>query len=146
MTEFHITPYRGDHFSGVKALWQEAFPDDPPWNAAEIAIPAKIVVQPDLFVVALKGDQVIGSVMAGYDGHRGWISRIAVLSSCARQGIGTALMHEAEARLLSIGCRKINLQVRSTNAAVVAFYERLGYAIEERTSMAKRVFDLPPRS
>ena len=139
MSYFHITPYRSDHFSGVKALWQEAFPDDPPWNAAETTIPAKIAAQPDLFLVALKEDQVIGSVMAGYDGHRGWISRIAVLKSYARQGVGTTLMHAAEARLLAIGCRKINLQIRATNTAVVAFYQRLGYSIEERISMAKRL-------
>ena len=71
------------------------------------------------------------------------MSRIAVLESCARQGIGTALLHEAEARLLSIGCRKINLQVRATNAAVVGFYQRLGYAIEERISIAKRLLAHP---
>jgi hypothetical protein len=73
MTDFQIAPYCSERFEGVKSLWQEAFPDDPPWNAAEIAIPAKLAVQPDLFFVALDGDQVVGSIMAGYDGHRGWL-------------------------------------------------------------------------
>jgi ribosomal protein S18 acetylase RimI-like enzyme len=136
MSDFHITPYRSNHFFGVKALWQEAFPDDLPWNAAEIVIHAKVAFQPDLFLVPTKDDKVI-------DCHRGWISRIAVLNSCSRQGIGTALMHGAEARLLSMGCRKINLQVRATNAAVVAFYQKLGYSIEERISIAKRLLAHP---
>jgi ribosomal protein S18 acetylase RimI-like enzyme len=143
---FHIAPYRSDRFEGVKTLWQEAFPDDPPWNKAEVAIPAKLAVQPELFLLALDGDLVIGSVMAGYDGHRGWLYAVAVLRSRRRQGVGAALVLAAEDRLRSMGCSKINLQVRATNAIVIAFYERLGYVIEERTSMGKRVAGLTQSS
>jgi ribosomal protein S18 acetylase RimI-like enzyme len=143
---FHIAPYRSDRFEGVKTLWQESFPDDPPWNKAEVAIPAKLAVQPELFLLALDGDLVIGSVMAGYDGHRGWLYAVAVLRSRRRQGVGAALVRAAEDRLRSMGCSKINLQVRATNAIVIAFYERLGYVIEERTSMGKRVAGLTQSS
>jgi ribosomal protein S18 acetylase RimI-like enzyme len=139
--EFHIESYTPDRFDGVKVLWQEAFPDDPPWNKAEVAVPAKLAVQPELFLVALNGDQVAGSIMAGYDGHRGWLYAVAVLNSRRRQGVGTALVRSAEERLRSMGCRKINLQVRVSNAAVVGFYSRLGYEIEPRTSMGKRIID-----
>jgi ribosomal protein S18 acetylase RimI-like enzyme len=139
MAQFNVAPYSSEHFEGVKALWQQAFPDDPPWNAAEIAIPAKLAVQPELFLVAVDGDLVVGSIMAGYDGHRGWLYAVAVLNDRCRQGVGTALVRAAEARLRSMGCGKINLQVRSTNANAVAFYRRLGYLIEERTSMGKRL-------
>lgn len=139
MAEFHIAAYSSGHFEGVKTLWQEAFPDDPPWNKAEVAIPAKLAVQPELFLVALDGNQVIGSIMAGYDGHRGWLYTVAVLNSRRCLGVGTALVRAAEGRLRSMGCSKINLQVRATNAAVVEFYKRLGYMIEERTSMGKRL-------
>jgi GNAT superfamily N-acetyltransferase len=92
MTDFQIAPYCSERFEGVKSLWQEAFPDDPPWNAAEIAIPAKLAVQPDLFFVALDGDQVVRSIMAGYDGHRGWLYALAVLNSHRRRGVGAALV------------------------------------------------------
>jgi ribosomal protein S18 acetylase RimI-like enzyme len=139
MAEFNVAPYSSEHFEGVKALWQQAFPDDPPWNAAEVAIPAKLAVQPELFLVALDGDLVVGSIIAGYDGHRGWLYAVAVLNCRCRQGVGTALVRAAEAGLRSMGCGKINLQVRSTNANAVAFYRRLGYLIEERTSMGKRL-------
>ena len=137
--EFQIAPYRSEHLEGVKALWQEAFPDDPLWNTAEISIPAKLAVQPDLFLVALDGEHVVGSIMAGYDGHRGWLYAVAVLHSRQRRGVGAALVHGAEERLRSMGCGKINLQVRASNIAVVEFYKRLGYVIEERISMGKRI-------
>jgi ribosomal protein S18 acetylase RimI-like enzyme len=139
MTGVTIEPYRAGHFADVSALWREAFPDDPPWNAAEVAIPAKLAVQPELFLVALDGTRAIGSIMAGYDGHRGWLYAAAVRASHRRRGIGAALVRAAEARLQALGCRKINLQVRATNHAVAAFYEHLGYAVEQRISLGKRL-------
>jgi ribosomal protein S18 acetylase RimI-like enzyme len=139
MMELHVECYSPKYFQGVEFLWQEAFPDDPPWNKAEVAIPAKLAVQPELFLVALAGDQVIGSIMAGYDGHRGWLYALAVLNSHRRLGVGTALVRAAEERLRSMGCGKINLQVRTSNAAVIEFYRRLGYDVEERMSLGKHL-------
>lgn len=144
-----IVTYQPSHFDGIRVLWHEAFPNDPPWNAAEIAIPAKLKVQPELFLVAIDQDLVdqnlvdqdlvVGSIMAGYDGHRGWLYAAAVLQSHRRQGIGTALVRAAETLLSAMGCTKINLQVRASNTAVTAFYNSLGYEIEERVSMGKRL-------
>lgn len=134
-----ITTYTDDRFDGVRTLWEGAFPNDPIWNRAAVAIPAKQSVQPELLLVALQGDQVIGSVMAGYDGHRGWLYAVAVLDAFQRRGIGRQLVQEAERRLAALGCGKINLQVRASNEAVIAFYRRLGYAVEERVSMGKRI-------
>ena len=134
-----IVTYENEHFDEVVSLWREAFPNDRPWNNAASTIPKKRAFQPDLFIVALDMGQVIGSVMAGYDGHRGWINRIAVLQSHRKRGIGNALMREAELRLHAMGCTKINLQVLASNAAVVEFYRRLGYSVEERISMSKRI-------
>lgn len=134
-----VTTYTEDCFDGVTALWEEAFPDDPPWNLAAVAIPAKLAVQPNLLLVALRGGQVVGSVMAGYDGHRGWLYAVAVLRAFQRRGVGRQLVGDAERRLGEIGCVKINLQVRTENQAVIAFYRRLGYVVEERVSMGKRI-------
>lgn len=134
-----IATFRPDHFSGVDALWREAFPDDPPWNAADMAIPAKLAVQAELFLVALDQERVVGSIMAGYDGHRGWLYAVAVLGSYCRTGVGAELVREAERRLQRLGCTKINLQVRSTNTGVIGFYQRLGYGTEDRVSMGKRI-------
>lgn len=139
-----ILPYAAAHFAGVDALWREVFPDDPPWNRAEHAIPAKLAVQPELFLVALDGEAVVGSVMGGYDGHRGWIYALAVKPSHRRRGIASALMHAIEQRLAAAGCGKLNLQVRASNSAVVAFYEALGFAVEPRVSMGKRLHGAGP--
>jgi ribosomal protein S18 acetylase RimI-like enzyme len=134
-----IIPYEDVHFSGVEVLWKEAFPHDAHWNAAAESIAEKRRFQPDLLLVAVEGPQVAGSVMAGYEGHRGWISRIAVLKSHRGRGIGAQLLAEAELRLAAMGCVKINLQVVESNADTVAFYERSGYRVEPRISMSKLI-------
>jgi ribosomal protein S18 acetylase RimI-like enzyme len=135
-----ISEYRDEHFAGVEALWQEAFPNDAAWNKASVAIPEKMRFQPDLMLVAHEGPLIVGSVMAGYEGHRGWISRIAVLKVHRRRRIGQTLLAEAERRPAALGCIKINLQVVETNSAVVRFYEEAGYEIEPRISMSRRLW------
>ena len=134
-----IAIYRDEHFAAVSALWQVVFPGDPPWNRAEIAIPEKLRLQPDLFFVALSQSRVVGTAMAGYDGHRGWLYAIAVDPAHRRTGVGSALLAMAETRLAHMGCSKINLQIRAGNEAVAGFYRAHGYAVEERVSMGKRL-------
>lgn len=134
-----IRRYRTSDFAGVGSLWEEAFPNDPPWNRAETAIPGKLAFQPDLLFVAVDGEDVIGSIMAGYDGHRGWLYSVAVRRACKRGGVGTALVRRAEQALQALGCEKVNLQVRATNEEIVHFYARLGYAVEDRISLGRRL-------
>jgi ribosomal protein S18 acetylase RimI-like enzyme len=138
-TEFDVVSYDDSHLEGVKQLWRDAPLDLRGWRAPEIAIPAKLVVQRELFLVAMHDDQVIGTTMAGYDGHRGWLYSVAVAFAYRREGVGSALIREAEERLLALGCFKINLQVVLANFSVVCFYRKLGYAIEERISMSKPI-------
>ena len=133
----NIVQYRSEHFGGVDALWKDAFPNDNAWNVAAVAIPEKTRFQPDLMLVALEDNDIVGSVMAGYDGHRGWISRIAVLRSHQKTGIGEALISAAEERLAALGCIKVNLQVVESNSVAVGFYQRAGYQVEKRISMSK---------
>jgi ribosomal protein S18 acetylase RimI-like enzyme len=97
----------------------------------------KLSIQRDLFFVATLDDRLVGTIMGGYDGHRGWIYSLAVCPEVRRRGIGTALMRHVERELAVRGCPKVNLQVLSSNAATVSFYERLGYSVEERVSMGK---------
>ena len=132
-----IRPYEAADFGGLDALWREAFPNDPPRNRAGVSVPAKLAMKDDLLLVAVDQGRVIGSIMAGYDGHRGWLYSVAVRQDAKRRGIGTALVEAAEAALRGLGCCKINLQVRSSNAAVIAFYKKLGFAIEEHISMGR---------
>lgn len=140
-----IRPFDSADRAALEALWARVFPDDPPRNAPAQAIDRKLRVQPELLLVACVsngrgGETLVGAVMAGWDGVRGWIYHLAVTPEERRQGIATRLVREAEARLRALGCPKVNLQVRASNAGVVAFYRRLGYAVEERISLG-RVLD-----
>ncbi len=139
-----IASYADSHFSGVEALWNEAFPDDNAWNAAKTSIPEKLKVHPELLLIAVERGAVVGSIMGGYDGHRGWIYRAAVLKSYRGQGIGKALVEEVEKRLAALGCIKVNLQVVASNASVAGFYRSLGYQVEERVSMGKHLPEQGP--
>ena len=132
-----IRPYVEKDEAAVARLWREVFPDAPSWNHPEMDIRRKLSVQRELFLVATLGSQIVGTAMAGYDGHRGWVHYVAVSPDRRRQGIGAALMGEVEQRLDRMGCPKLNLQVRASNEDVIAFYKKLGYAIEDRVSMAK---------
>jgi len=134
----NVVPYRPEHFAGVNALWEACFPDDPPRNRAEAAIPAKLALNDDLlFVAEGPNGEVRGTVMAGYDGHRGWLYAVAVDPALRRQGIGQALVEHACAELAARGCGKVNLQVREGNEAAAAFYERLGFEREPRISLGR---------
>jgi len=134
-----IRPYDEADEAAVAALWREVFPDAPAWNHPETDIQRKLAVQREAFLVAIRDAKLVGTAMGGYDGHRGWVYYVVVSPHHRRQGIGTALMRDVEARLAQIGCPKINLQVRATNDEVVCFYEKLGYRVEERISMGKRL-------
>ena len=133
-----IVAYRAGHFAGVKALWEACFPEDPPRNRAEAAIPAKLAQGDGLFFVAEGPDGAVqGTVMAGYDGHRGWLYSVAVDPRLRHRGIGRALVEQACAELAVRGCRKVNLQVRDGNEAAAAFYEELGFVREPRISFGR---------
>lgn len=123
--------------ASVINLWTTVFAYTAPHNNPATVIRHKLAVQPDLFFVALEDGVLVGTVMGGYDGHRGWVYSLAVAPDARRQGIGAALMHHLERELAARGCPKVNLQVLASNADTVAFYKKLGYAVEERVSMGK---------
>ncbi|AJK47477.1 GNAT family acetyltransferase [Burkholderia plantarii] len=127
----------------VLALWADAFPGysdaSVPHRDPRRSIEAKLATQPELFFVALRGERLTGTVMAGYDGHRGWLYSFAVARETRRLGIGRALMAHAEAALEALGCRKINLQVLPDNDEACRFYAALGYQVEQLVSFGKRL-------
>ena len=135
--EFTIRPYLAADEDDVVALWRSTFTGDPPWNEPHDVIARKRSVQADLFLVGILGERVVGTVLAGFDGVRGWVHHLAVLSEFRRNGYASLLMDRAEAGLLELGCPKLNLQVRGSNAEVVAFYESRGHRVEDVISLGK---------
>jgi ribosomal protein S18 acetylase RimI-like enzyme len=122
----------------VVALWQ-ACGLTRPWNDPHKDIARKLTEQPELFLVGTVGEALVATAMIGYDGHRGWVYYLAVAAEHRRQSHGRALMDEAERRLVAVGCPKINLLVRSSNAAVIDFYRSLGYTQDDSVSLGKRL-------
>ena len=137
MTPLQIRPYHGDDHSALVALYAIVFPDDPPWNAPERMIADKIAVQPQGLLVGIDADgQLIATVKAGYDGHRGWINSLAVHPDHRGQGFGQMMMDHALKLLEEMGAVKVNLQIRGGNTSLKAYYESLGFEEEHRISMA----------
>jgi ribosomal protein S18 acetylase RimI-like enzyme len=133
-----LTDYSDDqHRQQVIQLWETVFGYETAHNTPSLAIDKKLAVHDGLFFVALADGSVCGTVMAGYDGHRGWLYAVAVHPLHRKQGLGAALVRFAEQALVARGCMKINLQIVSGNDAVAGFYESLGYAVERRISMGK---------
>lgn len=134
-----IRPFEDDDAAAVVALWQEAGLTRP-WNDPWVDVRRKLDVQRELFVVAEdEAGDVVGTVMSGYDGHRGWIYYLAVGDAHRRTGLGRRLVEHVESELEARGCPKVNLLVRAENDAVLAFYEHLGYVADASVSLGKRL-------
>jgi ribosomal protein S18 acetylase RimI-like enzyme len=110
-----------------------------PQNDPDSDIDLKMSFQPELFLVGVDEGSVIGTVMGGYEGHRGWINYLAVDPDRQSVGLGATLMEYAESKLRELGCVKINLQVRSSNEKVLGFYRAIGYLEDDVISMGKRL-------
>ena len=134
----HLRSYRAEDEATVIALWH-ACGLTRPWNNPQLDIARKLTTQPELFLVGTVDATLIATAMVGFDGHRGWVNYLAVAPSHRRLAIGRALMDEAERLLTERGCPKLNLQVRSSNVDVIAFYRSLGYATDDVASLGKRL-------
>ncbi len=133
-----IRPFAETETEDVVALWEHAGLTRP-WNDPRRDIARKLRVQPELFLVALHEEQVVGTVMGGYDGHRGWLYYLAVAGTHRGRGIGAALVQDVEARLLAMGCPKVQLMVRPDNDAARGFYAALGYEHFDTWATGKRL-------
>ncbi|VXB63094.1 Acetyltransferase YpeA [Burkholderia sp. 8Y] len=127
----------------VIALWRDVFPEyadaSRPQRDPALSIDNKMRMQPELFFVGTLDGDVIGTVMCGYDGHRGWVYSLGVQHAMRGRGYGRMLMLHAEAALARAGCPKVNLQILSARRELLPFYERLGYRVDEVVSLGKRI-------
>lgn len=136
MTE--IRAFAPDDTEAVVALWTDAGITRP-WNDPRADIARKLTTQAEMFLVADDDGRVVGVVMGGYDGHRGWINYLAVADDQRGTGLGRALVERVEAALVTLGCPKVQLQVRPDNTDVVALYEHLGYERFDVVDLGKRL-------
>jgi len=140
----HIRSFGAADEAAAVALWRDCGLVRP-WNDPHKDIARKLLVQPELFLVAVvpardgMAERLVGTAMAGYDGHRGSVYYLAVAPGHQRLALGRRLMAEVEQRLLRLGCPKVNVLVRTSNARVLHFYDALGYARDEAFSLGRRL-------
>ena len=129
-----IRPFKEGDEEALVSLWNMC-KLTVPWNNPYKDIARKLKVQAELFLVGYLEDKLIASVMAGYDGHRGWINYFSVHPDFQARGYGKQLMDNVENGLRELGCPKINLQIREGNDKVFTYYQKLGFVEEKRISM-----------
>ena len=135
-----IRPFKEGDEEALVSLWNMC-KLTVPWNNPYKDIARKLKVQAELFLVGYLEDKLIASVMAGYDGHRGYINYFAVHPNFQARGYGKQLMDNIENGLRELGCPKINLQIREGNDKVFSYYQKLGFVEEKRINMGKRLED-----
>jgi ribosomal protein S18 acetylase RimI-like enzyme len=134
----NITEYIDTDRTEVIALWKRCGLVAPQ-NDPNKDIERKLKVNPELFIVGKLDEKIISTIMGGYEGHRGWVNYLAVDPDYRRRGFGKEMMDEIEKKLRLVGCPKINLQVRETNASVIKFYEAIGFGNDHVISYGKRL-------
>ena len=133
-----LRPYLPDDERRVLDLWADCGLTVPSNDPGE-DIRRKLAHSPELFFVAEREGRVVGTCMAGYDGHRGWVYYLGVEPGLQRRGIAARMMRHAEAALKAAGCPKIDLMVRESNGAAMDFYRRIGYRDDPVVVMSKRL-------
>lgn len=137
-----IRPYQIVDKTEVIALWEQCGLVRT-WNNPSKDIERKLQASPELFIIGYTSENdkpiIIATAMGGYEGHRGWVNYLAVHPEFQGKGYGLQMMADLEEKLVARGCPKINLQIRSNNKKVIAFYESIGYSIDEVVSMGKRL-------
>lgn len=136
--KFEIRPFQPSDGTAVVQLWKDCNLVVP-WNDPHRDILRKLRVQPELFLAGFVSDELVAAIMAGYEGHRGWLNYLAVAQHFRRQGLGRKMVAEAEARLREMGCPKINIQIRTGNTEVIEFYRRVGFKPDDVVSMGRRL-------
>ncbi len=134
--QVNIRKYQDSDRQALIELWETVFLDDPPHNQPDRVIDLKLA-NDDMILVAESNHTLIGSCLAGYDGHRGWLNAVAVQPKFQRRGVGELLVIRAMGILKELGCIKVNLQIRPSNIEVIKFYQSLGFEIEERVNMGR---------
>ncbi len=134
----HIRRFISEDESAVVQLWNDCGLTRP-WNDPSKDVARKLCEQPELFLVGVLEGKLVASAMFGYDGHRGNVSYLAVTPGMQRLSLGRQIMQAGEALLRQRGCPKVNLLVRDSNADVIEFYRRLGYASESVVALGKRL-------
>ena len=141
MSTVEIHEFDIGDYEAVMGLWKEAGLVIRPGDDLD-GIHLKLQRDPNLFLVARHKGAMVGCVMGGWDGRRGWIYHLAVKPSYRRRGVAKMLLHELETRLAKLGAKKVNAQVYESNNVSLQFFSACGYSVHSDLVMiGKRLRD-----
>lgn len=129
MTDLRLREFTMADYDAVDSLWRRAGLWMRPSDGAE-QVALKLERDPDLFLVACVGADLVGVAMGGWDGRRAYIYHLAVDPLWQRRGVAGRLLDCLEARFRAKGALKAKLQIVAGNGASVAFFAARGYAHE----------------
>jgi len=138
--KYLIMPFSEKYRKPVIELWEKCglfYPGNDPDTDIDI----KMKFQPELFFIGMSGERVVSTLMAGFDGHRGWLNYLGVHPDFRKKGYAGSIVSYAMEKLRELGCPKLNLQVRNSNTGVIEFYKRLGFYHHDVTSMQIKLSD-----
>lgn len=143
MNDVSIRPVTPADAAAVLELWRAVFPEyaspSRPHRDPAASLARKLDFGDGLFWLAERDGRVVGTAMAGWDGHRGWLYSVGVHPDARRAGIGARLVAEAERALAARGCPKVNLQALAENEAAQEFWRRMGYTQDAVVPFGKRL-------
>lgn len=127
-----------DDYDAVRALWLASGPGVVLRASDESReIERKLTRDPDLFIVAAASRRVVGAVLGGWDGRRGYVYHLAVAEHYRGRGLGSALLDELEQRLRLKGCLRTGLHVAPEATSVSEFYVARGWRASSASAMVK---------
>jgi GNAT superfamily N-acetyltransferase len=135
-----IRPYAERDYADLVKLW-DATGISVAYNDPAKDVPLMQATHNCQLYVGEEDGRLVGSIMVGHEGHRGWLYKLAVAADQQGKGHGRALVQQAERWLVARGLPKVSLLIRDTNLKVRAFYERLGYEVSPRAVMQRWLKD-----
>ena len=112
-----------------------------PWNDPQEDFARALDSENSCVLLVYDDEILVGSIMVGDDGHRGWVYYLASHPNRRGEGIGRQLMYSAERWLKLRGCPKIQLMVRDDNVEGRGFYTRIGYEVQDVVTIGRRLDD-----
>lgn len=132
-----IRPLEISQRDAAVALW-EACGLTRPWNDPYADFDRALSGSASTVLGAFDAGALLGTAMVGHDGHRGWVYYLAVDPAKRGRQLGRALMQASEAWLADRGAPKLNVMIRGDNAVTRAFYEAVGYRLDDVVVYSRR--------
>ena len=140
----NITPFTIESYDGVFTLWQECEGVGLSSADSKECIQSYLVRNPGMSFVAMIDSQIVGAVLCGHDGRRGYIHHLSVHPSRRRQGIARQLVDHCLQALQDEGIKKCHLFIFKDNANGIQFWKSTGWDYRSDLSVISKTIEHQP--